>query len=74
MADQFELGRHDGLIEQLIKGQDAIFARLGSIEKYVAEQKGERRAAKWALTTAGGFVGAMIAFGAHLFQGWLQKH
>jgi hypothetical protein len=68
--NNFNLGRHEALIEQLVSGQTDIVSRLGDIEKTIADQAGERRATRWAMTTAGGFVGATLAFVAHFLPSW----
>jgi hypothetical protein len=71
MADSFNLGRHEGLIEQLVKGQDQIFARLGDVENILAERRGERKAASMLWASTSGALGALVVF---ITKAWLAKH
>ena len=57
MSDQnFNLGRHEALITELVNGQREIFKRLGEIEDILAEQRGARKVALWAAGMGGGIV------------------
>lgn len=71
MADQFNLGRHEALIERLVRGQDEIFNRLGDVENLLAEKKGERRVTAALWSASGGAIGALVVFVA---KAWLTVH
>jgi hypothetical protein len=71
MANDFNLGRHEALIEQLVRGQNQIFARLGDVENILAERRGERRVATAIWASASGAVGAFVVF---ITKAWLSAH
>lgn len=71
MADSFNLGRHEGLIEQLVSGQTEIFNRLGAIEITLAERRGERRVATMLWASGSGAIGALIVF---ITKAWMVAH
>ncbi len=78
MADAFNLGRHEALIEQLVEGQnkivdrmDRLDARLGGIETKHAEERGEKRVKHAMLAAAGGVVGSVVTYLGKLL---LAKH
>jgi hypothetical protein len=62
MAEQFDLGRHDALIEQLVKGQEAMQKDIEWIKTRMAEQRGERRVALWAASAGGGLLVTISGF------------
>lgn len=70
-ADQFTLGEHDALITTLLKGQTEILERVTKIEVHLAERRGERRVALWALGTGGGIVGAVVTT---VLQAIVRRH
>lgn len=55
------------LLQQLLDGQSAIERRLVTIETTLAEKRGERRVAMWALSGAGGVIGALVTTAAKSF-------
>lgn len=56
------------LLQQLVDGQTSMNTRLGAIEKYMAEKKGERKMALWLFGTMSGVAGsAMTTFVARIF-------
>ena len=60
MSDQnFNLGRHEALIEQLVKGQDTLIERVTAIEQILAEKRAERRMVVWAGGSVAGALGAL---------------
>lgn len=62
MNNDFNLGRHEALIERLVEGQDLIIERVASIEHILAEKKGERRVALWGVGAVGGALGTAMSF------------
>lgn len=61
MNDQFNLGRHEALIERLVESQTELITRITSIEHILAEKRGERRIALWVASSAGGAIGGLTA-------------
>lgn len=49
------------LLQQLVDGQTQTNTRLGVIEKYMAEKKGERKAVLWVFTAASGAMGSLVS-------------
>ena len=66
MANDFNLGRHEALIERLVTGQDELVVRVSAIEHILAEKRGERRMTLWALSGASGILGGIAS--------WAVKH
>lgn len=67
MSDSFKLGEHERAIEQLALDMKDVKEGVRRIEIALAERRGERRAAQWAvgLVSSGGtlaFVGALWKF------------
>lgn len=70
MSDlNFKVGEHEGLIQTLVDSMGRIEGRLASIEQTLAEKKGERRVALWALGTLSGAVGAFLTAAIKAFLG-----
>lgn len=71
MDDNFNLGRHEALIERLVAGQDKLVASMNNVEMTLAEQKGERRmvAGVWGLVG-----GSVVAAAVTLFKGAFGLH
>lgn len=62
MANDFNLGRHEALIERLVEGQSQLVERVSAIEKLLAERAGERRVALWVVSALGGIVGGVASW------------
>lgn len=54
---EFDLGRHEALIERLVLGQEKLMADVEAIKQHLAEQRAERRL----LASAWGVVGGVLA-------------
>ena len=67
-GQQYDLGRHEQAIQQLLANDEDIMQRLGRIETHLAEVRGEKKVIKAMWTIAGGAVGAIITLTARFFQ------
>jgi hypothetical protein len=70
---QFLLGEYGARLDNL----EATVGRMDKNIMYLVERetvRGEReRQTKWLLTTAGGFVGAIVAFVASILKDWIVQ-
>lgn len=64
--DQFNLGRHEALIQQIADTQTTVVLRLTNIEHLLAEKRGERRVAIWVASSVGGLIGTAATLLAKL--------
>lgn len=71
VESQFTLGKHEATLTALMAGQDAIFSRLGRIEKTLAERRGERRVAHIIWATCSGALAALVV---SFTKAWLAVH
>jgi hypothetical protein len=61
MANDFNLGRHEALIERLVIGQEQLVDRVTEIERILSEKRGERRVSLWALSAFSAVLGGTMS-------------
>jgi hypothetical protein len=65
MSDiNFDVGRHEAAINQLLKNDEAIMTKLDVIDCTLAEQRGARKFGLWAAGAAGGLAGFAVKISA----------
>jgi len=82
MADQFDLGRHEALLETMDKKLDGVGVQLDrlntrvtGIELHLAEQQGEEKSKHRRAAGIGGLAGSAItALAGFVTKVWLAHH
>lgn len=69
MPDAFKLGEHEAKLEAMDARMSRIETVVVEIRDSLAEKRGERRVALWALGTASGAVGAGFALFIDFLKG-----
>jgi len=69
MADQFDLGRHEALIEKLSADVATMQTDIAWIRETLAEKRGERRVAVYFAAAGGGVVATILTYvGKHILK------